>query len=103
MHFYLSSYNFGNEVTQLKAMIPATNKIAYIDNAKDYKGFDEALRIKLRDEHIQQLNQFGFDAEYLDLKDYFDKKPELRTNTKFIYNIVQFCLFDFICYIWTIL
>jgi dipeptidase E len=78
MNFYLSSYNFGNEIEKLKTLIPSNKKIALIDNAKDAVGFDPELRKNICSQQIEQLHQIGFLAEELDLKDYFGKETELR-------------------------
>ncbi|MEO6304209.1 MAG: Type 1 glutamine amidotransferase-like domain-containing protein [Bacteroidia bacterium] len=78
MKLYLSSYNFGNDIAKLKAMMPANNKLGLIDNAKDTVGFDPELRSKIYTEQLEQLNNLGFSAEYLDLKNYFGKESDLR-------------------------
>ena len=78
MKFYLSSYKFGNETDKLKTMLPAGSRIGHINNSRDWTSADLVIRAKYQREEIEQLNQFGFIAEALDLKNYFGKKAELR-------------------------
>ncbi len=82
MKFYLSSFKFGNEIDKLKLMMPENNKIGYIPNAIDAIKGDKELLLKHYDEQISQLNDLGFVAELLDLKDYFNKEEELRIKLK---------------------
>ncbi len=78
MKFYLSSYKFGNEVEKLKTMLPTTSKIGHINNSCDWTDANPEIRAKNQREEIEQLNQLGFIAEPLDLKDYFGKRDELK-------------------------
>ncbi len=77
MKFYLSSYKFGNHTEQLKTMLPAGSKIGHINNARDWTTADPARRQQHQHEEIEQLNQFGFIAEPLNLQHYFNKPAEL--------------------------
>lgn len=77
MKFYLSSFRFGNKTEDLKRMKPANNKIAHINNARDWVGSDSEKAAKTQKNEIDFLNNLGFAAEPLDLKLYFKKKAEL--------------------------
>ena len=78
MKYYLSSYKFGNEIEKLKQMLPKGNEIGHINNSRDFSNADPKIRAKYQTDEIIQLNDFGFVAEALDLKDYFGKENELR-------------------------
>lgn len=78
MKYYLSSYQFGNEVEKLKTMLPTGSRIGHINSARDVSWVDAKLRTKYQNDEIAQLNNFGFAAEPLDLKDYFGKEDRLR-------------------------
>lgn len=78
MKYYLSSYKFGNEVEKLKTMLPITSKIGHINNSRDWTDANSEIGAKHQREEIEQLNQLGFIAEPLDLKDYFGKQDELK-------------------------
>ena len=82
MKFYLSSYKFGNEVEKLKSMIPANNRIGHINNSRDFTNRDPERAEKNQNDEIDFLNNLGFEAEVLDLKDYFDNEEELRHKFK---------------------
>ena len=77
MKFYLSSYKFGNEVDQLKQMIPANNKMAHIINSQDFTGSDPERRKNNQNSEIAFLNELGFAAESLNLQDYFGQTDQL--------------------------
>src|ERR1700753_4061154 len=79
MKFYLSSYQFGNEVEKLKNLLPAGSRIAHINNSKDFTGADPEIAESYQRDEMNSLNDLSFEAEPLDLKDYFGKKDELRT------------------------
>jgi dipeptidase E len=78
MKYYLSSFKFGNDIEKLKSMMPANRRIGHINNARDFTDADPERMIENQREELEQLNQLGFTAEVLDLKDYFNKKNELR-------------------------
>lgn len=75
MHLFLSSENLGNYPEVFKAMV-GKGKLAIIENAKD--DWDSDDRIKKVNEHLRQLTEEGFDAEEIDLRDYFGKPKELE-------------------------
>ncbi len=81
MDFYLSSYRLGKKTKALKKMIPKNKKMAYISNALDYSK-DYERRKKRENTHIRQLKKIGFDAEILDLREYFVKKNALKKRIK---------------------
>jgi dipeptidase E len=78
MKFYLSSYMFGNEVDRLKSMLPPASKIGHINNARDWTDANPEIRAKFLKEEMDQLNQFGYETEAIDLKDYFGKQELLK-------------------------
>ncbi len=78
MKFYLSSYKFGNEVEKLKTMLPTKSKIGHINNSRDWSDANPEIRAEHQRNEIEQINQLGFIAEPLDLKDYFGKQDELK-------------------------
>lgn len=78
MKFYLSSYKLGNETDKLKELIPAKNrKTAYISNALDFSD-DLERRKKSEQSDISQLEELNLNTEIVDLRDYFNKKNELK-------------------------
>ena len=81
MKFYLSSYGFGNEsnVESLRNMIPKNNKIGHINNALDFVGRDNQRALDSQNQEIDFLNNLGFQAEKLNLQDYFNDEDLLRT------------------------
>lgn len=78
MIFYLSSYKFGNKTEILKNMIPANKSIGHINNARDFVGTDPKRATKNQQEEISFLNQLGFQAEVLDLQEYFGNSDALK-------------------------
>ena len=78
MKYYLSSYKFGNDIKKLKLMMPENCKIGHINNARDHTAADPEKRIKSQAEEISVLNELGFIAEPIDLKDYFNDGENLR-------------------------
>ncbi|NER15109.1 type 1 glutamine amidotransferase-like domain-containing protein [Leptobacterium flavescens] len=79
MKYYLSSYKFGNQIKELKRLIPQNNKIGHINNSRDWVGADPERVNKHQQEEIELLNEIGFKAEPLDLKEYFNKTEELKS------------------------
>lgn len=78
MKYYLSSFKFGNNINDLERLKPANNKIGHIVNARDAVGYDSKRAQKHQYEEIDFLNSIGFEAEALDLKNYFGKKEKLQ-------------------------
>jgi len=80
MKLYLSSYKFGNHPEKLAELAGSNKKVAVIMNAVDY-GDKERQHNNLLVQ-IEKLKELGFDAEELDLRNYFGKKDELKEYLK---------------------
>ncbi len=78
MKYYLSSYKFGNEAEKLKQMLPQGSRIGHINNSRDFTGASQSIAARFQNEEIVALNEMGFVAESLDLKQYFGKEKSLR-------------------------
>lgn len=78
MKFYLSSYLFGNKVEDLVRLQPSNKKLGHINNSRDWVGADPEIAANYQMDEINFLNGLGFEAENLDLKDYFGKQDELQ-------------------------
>lgn len=78
MRLYLSSYRLGNKPEELVRLVGQGNKrVAVIGNASDfYPNTTERPQKILRE--INSLNELGFKAEELDLRNYFNKQDELQ-------------------------
>lgn len=74
MRLFLSSENLGKYPDVFLRMV-GNRKLAIIENAKD-DWTDEDRKNKVK-EHLDQLSGQGFDAEEIDLRDYFGKKEKL--------------------------
>jgi hypothetical protein len=81
MKYYLSSYELGNETEKLKNLIPK-GKIGYIPNARNFTGADPERRAKRNENDMGSLRKLGFEVEILNLQDYFEKRDELKRNSK---------------------
>lgn len=80
MKLYLSSYKFGNHPEKLTELAGSNKKVAVIMNAVDF-GDKERQHNGLLTQ-IEKLKELGFDAEGLDLRNYFGKKDELKEYLK---------------------
>lgn len=78
MKFYLSSYKIGNQPERLLALFSDNKKVGYIPNALDFSQADPKRREKHIESDMQDLIDNGFQVELLDLKEYFNKKDNLR-------------------------
>lgn len=88
MKLYLSSKKFGNNTKFLKEWIQNHDKkILLIFNALDAKGEDKITN-NVKDD-ICLLEQIGFEVKVVDLKEYFNKKAQLKQDFK-QYN--TFCI-----------
>lgn len=78
MQLYLSSYEFGNEVSFLVDWVnKSSNKnLLFITNARDLKEKDYKEKQKIA-EYVDFLESIGFSVFLLDLKNYFGKTEEL--------------------------
>lgn len=81
MRYYLSSYKIGGEreVQQLKNLIPANKKTAYISNALDFSD-DTERRKQGEKSDVDQLKSIGLEIEYFDLRKYFDQPEKTITD-----------------------
>jgi dipeptidase E len=80
MKLYLSSYKFGNHPEKLTELAGSNKKVAVIMNAVDF-GDKERQNNNLFTQ-IEKLKEFGFNAEGLDLRNYFGKRDELKEYLK---------------------
>ena len=78
MKFYLSSFMFGHEVEKLKSLLPPESKIGHINNSQDSGDTVPEMMPKGQKQEIEQLIRLGFNAESLDLRNYFGKENKLR-------------------------
>lgn len=80
MLLYLSSYKLGNEIEKLKKWIKENgNEIVLIANSRDWSPeSQEKEESILRD--CARLEEIGFNVKRMDLRDYFGKEEQLRTN-----------------------
>ena len=77
MKFYLSSYKLGDEIGQLKRLIPIGNhRVAYISNALDFSN-DLEHRRQSEQDGLKQLEAVGLEPEVLDLRSYFNQQDLL--------------------------
>ncbi|MFW6272240.1 MAG: Type 1 glutamine amidotransferase-like domain-containing protein, partial [bacterium] len=77
MKLYLSSYKLGNELNELKKLVPRNKKTAYISNALDFSN-DLDRRKTGEQKEINELISLDLDVELLDLREYFGKKEHLK-------------------------
>ncbi|MBO6183616.1 MAG: Type 1 glutamine amidotransferase-like domain-containing protein [Chryseobacterium sp.] len=78
MKFYLSSYKFGNDYTQILNMLPKGAKIGHINNSRDWLGVNEENKQKALKDEMEFLEILGFQCEHLDLKEYFGREKDLK-------------------------
>lgn len=71
MKLYLSSFLLGSDTDALKALMPENPRIGYIPNALDFTGADRNQCDSFVAQGMADFNALGFDAQLLDLKDYF--------------------------------
>jgi dipeptidase E len=69
MRLYLSSFRMGNQSEQLIALAGGTGSVAVIANAMDAAPSDIRESGVIRE--LEGLQALGFDAEEIDLRDYF--------------------------------
>lgn len=77
MRYYLSSFRVGNEIEQLKKLIPQNTKTAYISNALDFADGQDWMK-EFTQTDIKDLKKVGLDVERFDLRNYFHKKLQLE-------------------------
>ncbi len=89
MKLYLSSYKFGNKIYFLKKWIEKNdNRIILITSAKDAKKEDDVEKQKIK-EDIELLEKIGFKVEVVSLKEYFNRKENLK---KLLKDYHTFCV-----------
>lgn len=77
MKLFLSSQDLGNFAADLRELVGENRKTLLITNARDYKAPE--ARAERVNEKLNILQQAGFQAQELDLREYFPKDPdELR-------------------------
>lgn len=74
MKLFLSSHNFGDFAETLRDMVGNNRKTLVITNARDYKSANE--RRNVVKEKLKLFTDNGFEAEELDLREYFSRSPE---------------------------
>lgn len=74
MKLFLSSHNFGNFASVLKAMVGDNRKTLVVTNARD--NLSPAEREAKVAEKLAIFREQGFEAEELDLRPYFSRRPE---------------------------
>jgi dipeptidase E len=79
MKLYLSSYKFGNYTEELIKLSFTNKKVGIIMNAVDWSD-DKARVTNSLNEQIDILKSLGFDPEQIDLRNYFNKKEELKNH-----------------------
>lgn len=77
MKLFLSSSKVGEELEKLPLLVK-NKRAVLIPNALDYLQ-DETLYQEKIDWNINQLQDFGFDASFLNLRKYFGKTNELES------------------------
>ena len=85
MRLYLSSYKFGKYTEELTKLAGENKRAAVIMNALD---FGDPVRVaQSLEKQVSELRVLGFDAEQLDLRDYFNK-PEALAEHMARYGLV---------------
>lgn len=74
MKLFLTSHLFGDFVDELKTLVGGNRRTLLIANARDYR--DPAERQVKVAEKLAYFNEQGFDATELDLRPYFNVRPE---------------------------
>lgn len=77
MKLYLSSYFFGAHAQELSTLISDKKKAAIIMNAGDMHG--NKLRPFYFNAEADKFRQLGYEAEELDLREYFNDKDKLKS------------------------
>lgn len=74
MKLFLASHNFGNFAETLQDMVGDNRKTLVITNARDFLS-DEERKLSVT-EKLDLFREHGFEAEELDLRNYFASLPE---------------------------
>lgn len=75
MRLFLSSHDFGNYKTELLKLTKNGRKTLIITNARDFLSDDEKQTVVSR--KLALFRDAGFEAEELDLRQYFGRKEQL--------------------------
>ncbi len=76
MRMYLSSYKFGEHKEALKELATDVKRVAIVMNALDF-GDQERIAQTVKG-FKEEFIEMGFEAERLDLRDYFGREDDLR-------------------------
>ncbi len=76
MRLYLASHNLGPYTDELLRLVGKGRKALFIENARDY--YPDEKRASDLKEKVGMLSGLGFEAEELNLRDYFGKPDKLR-------------------------
>ncbi|MCR5832824.1 MAG: Type 1 glutamine amidotransferase-like domain-containing protein [Candidatus Saccharibacteria bacterium] len=76
MRLYLTSHNLGPYKDELLRLVGTGRKVLYIENARDY--YPDEKRANDLQEKLAMLSELGFEAEELNLRDYFGEPDKLR-------------------------
>ena len=76
MRLYLASHNLGPYTNELLGLVGEGRKALLIENARDY--YPDEKRANDLQEKLAMLSELGFEAEELNLRDYFGKSDKLR-------------------------
>lgn len=74
MKLFLTSHRFGDFADELKTLVGDNRRTLLITNARDY--YDPAERQAKVNEHLAFFAEQGFDTTELDLRPYFNLRPE---------------------------
>ena len=75
MRLYLSSFRMGNQPQELMPLVDDGRRVAVIANAID--GYDQRAREEGVALEVDHLRKLGFDAEEVDLRQYFGSSQQL--------------------------
>ena len=81
MKLYLSSYFFGGKPERFINLIKPGKKVAIIMNAADIYGNEE--HPAYLNKEVEKFRQFNFEAEELDLRDYFEDPLQAEQLSKY--------------------
>lgn len=91
MKLFLASHNFGEYVSILQEMVGDNRKTLLIANASDYNS-DTERQARVA-EKLELFRQNGFDAQELDLREYFSTPPEKLEDYAAHYDLgLVFCI-----------
>lgn len=97
MKIFLSSHSFGKYAEDLRELVGDNRRTLVVANARDY--YDEAKRRAEVAEKLEVFRKEGFQAEELDLREYFPKDPaeleqfvhDYNPGLIFVLVVMSFC------------